>query len=70
MKREHTQKAMILLILYCIIAFPHFAIGQNGNQSPPQLKKNGSCLLLSKFNVRLMNKKDIKLLMKVKVNKQ
>ncbi|MFN5310355.1 MAG: hypothetical protein ACK5C0_12950 [Candidatus Kapaibacterium sp.] len=37
MKREHTQKAMILMILYCIIAFPHFAIGQNGNQSPPLL---------------------------------
>ena len=35
MKRAHTQKAMILLILYCIIAFPHFAFGQNGNQSPP-----------------------------------
>ncbi len=35
MKREHTQKAMILLILYCIVAFPHFAFGQNGNQSPP-----------------------------------
>jgi hypothetical protein len=35
MKREHTQKAMILLILCCIVTFPHFAFGQNGNQSPP-----------------------------------
>jgi hypothetical protein len=49
MKREHTQKAMILLILYCIIASPHFAFGQNGNQSPSQLKENGSHLLFTNF---------------------
>jgi len=35
MKTEHIQKALILLIFYCIMTLPQFGFAQSGNESPP-----------------------------------